>query len=280
MSTAASVSARPGPVWVDADEYCRDKLLGGAPVPWAEPGPLASYLSRSVALTGADAVLVDVGSVLSTRLTDPGVLAAMNLRTRQGWPLRALLADPAGRALVVDALRTAAAATSAPVVTVLPSPGRWARLADATAGLAHEPPDADAVETAAMYVAGVLGELGDVGVQAVVIDEGDTPADALPAPSGYGPIANIARHLGWTVVVRTDAAPCWPHGADQAISAWIGTCAPAGEAGAWGLVGEYSSGIPEGSALAPRIVRIPRDADPDAVTATVRSWNQLSAQGR
>ena len=65
---------KPGPIWVDADEYCRRTLLGGAPIPWADSGELASFVSRSAALTRTDAVLIDLGAAWSSRLADPVVL--------------------------------------------------------------------------------------------------------------------------------------------------------------------------------------------------------------
>lgn len=264
---------RPGPVWVDADDYCRYRLLGGAPIPWTDSGELASFVSRSVALTRADAVLVDLGAAWSRRLADPAVRAAMGRQTRRARPLRALLDDATGRALIADVLRTAAAAAQVPVVAVLPAPGRWARQARVVAGGEDRQADDDTVEAAAMYIAGALGELGGLAVAALVLDEGHTAAADLPDPAAYGPVANVAGHVGWPVLVRTDAAQCWPRGSSAVVATWIGAAPPDRPHGDWGLVGDLSAALPDGSPGAPRIVRIPVHTDPDDVTATVRSWN-------
>ena len=263
---------KPGPIWVDADEYCRRTLLGGAPIPWADSGELASFVSRSAALTRTDAVLIDLGAAWSSRLADPVVLAAMARQTRRARPLRALLDDPTGRALIVDVLSTAAAAARVPVVITLPAPGRWARLAAVGARLDDQPSGDDTAEAAAMYIAASLGDLSGQDIAALVVDEGRTATEDLPDPAAYGPIANAADHAGWPVVVRTDGAPCWSRGPSPAVATWIGATPPDEAHGDWGLVGDLSNAVPDGSPAAPRIVRIPSHADPGDVTATVRSW--------
>lgn len=264
---------RPGPVWVDADAYCRDKLLGGGPVPWGNPGEYASYVARSVALTASDAALVDVGAAWSTRLADADLVTAMSRQTRRGRPLRALLDDAAGQALVAEVLRTAVAAARVPVVAVVPSPARWARACNVVAGLADEPVDEDTLDAAAMYVAGALTGFAGLGVTALLVDEADAAADALPGTAAYEPIANAAGHLGWPVLVRTDAAACWPTGPAAGVSGWVGAAPPAQAAPDWGLVTPLAASLPDGSPGAARIVVVAADADPDVVTATVRSWD-------
>lgn len=266
VSSLPHAPGRPGPIWVDGDAYCRDALLGGGPTPWTDTGALASYTSRSVALLGTDGWLFDVGEAWSTRLADPDLLAAMSRQTRRGRPLRTLLDDEGGRALVTEALLAEGAASPVPLVAVVPSPARWARLANVAAGLPDEPCGEDTVDAAAMYLAGSLSVLADAPVAALLVDEDEAAADA------YQPIGNAAAHLGLPVVVRTDTAPCWPLGPVAGVAAWIGSGDPGPDAGPWGIVADLAESLPPGSEGAPRIVRVARDADPDRVTATVRSW--------
>ncbi len=262
---------RGGPVLVDADGYARRKLLGGGPVPWEDPGALASYLGRYVALFTADAVLVDVGSAWCHRADSRALATAVSGRARRGRPLRVLLEDARCRALVVEALQTAVAAAGVPVVAAIPSPGHWARTANVLAGAADRRVDGETVEAAAMYIAGALSGVAGTGVSALLIDEGAATVEELPCPDVYAPIANAAGHLQWPVLVRTDNVRCWPHGPVEAVTAWVGN-GPGGY-GPWGVVGEIAAVVPEGSPGAPRIVRVGEDADPDQVSAAVRCWS-------
>ena len=262
------------PLWVDGAAYCRNRLLGGAAVPWTDPGQLASFLSRSVALTGTDAVLVDVGQAWQVRAGDPSLMEAMARQTRRARPLRALLGDERGLALVGEAVRAAVAACTVPVIAVLPSPARWAQQTAVSAGLPDTPPDQDTADAAAMYVAGALQALGDLGVAGYLLHEGDGPARELPHPGSYEPVANVAAHLRVPVVVRTDGAPCWPHGPLPGVQVWLGATPPDGVGRPWGLVEELGAAPPASSGGAPGLVRIPPAADPDDVAAVLRSWGR------
>lgn len=259
----------------DAGGYTRRKLLGGSPVPWEDAGALASYFGRYVALFTADAALVDVGGAWCHRAGAPAFVAATSGQARRGRPLRALLDDDGCRALVIEALRTVVAAVQVPVVAAVPSPRRWARMANALAGMPDQPVDGETVEAAAMYIAGALPAIAGTGINALLIDEGDTAAEDLPRPDVYAPIANVAAHLRWPMLLRTDNARCWPHGPSEAVTAWIGNDR-AGEGagvGAWGIVEEIAPVLPDGSPGAPRIVCVGQDADPDQVRAAVRCWS-------
>ncbi len=262
---------RPGPILVDADGYTRRRLLGGGAIPWGDLGALASYVGRYVALFTADAALIDVGDAWSYRAGTPAFVAVASSQTRRGRSLRALLDDDGCRALVLEALHTVVAAVQVPVVAAIPSPRRWARMANALAGVPDQPVDGDTVEAAAMYIAGALSGIAGTGISALLIDEGDDAVEDLPTPDVYAPIANVAGHLHWPMLLRTDNVRCWPHGPVGAIAAWIGN-GPGGE-GAWGVVGEIAAALPEGSPGAPRIVRVSQDADPDQVSAAIRCWS-------
>ena len=46
-SLDAPPSGRAAPVWFDSLAYCREKLLGGTPVPWASPGELSAFFAKA-----------------------------------------------------------------------------------------------------------------------------------------------------------------------------------------------------------------------------------------
>ena len=74
-------------------------------------------------------------------------------------------------------------------------------------------------------------------------------------------------------LVRTDAAACWPTGPAAGVSGWVGAEPPAQVTPDWGLVAPLAATLPDGSPGAARIVTVAADADPDVVTAIVRSWD-------
>ncbi|WP_157635362.1 hypothetical protein [Nostocoides japonicum] len=271
-SPIPSRPGRPGPVLVDGDGFTRRVLLSGEAVPWSDTGALGGYFSRCVGLLQPDAVLVDVATAWTPGPDRTDLLDAMHRQTRRGRALRTLLGDGASTLRVAEVLRAVAAATRLPVVAVIPSPGRWAALANGLAGVGDLPVDDDTVDAAAMYVAGALGTLADVEIAAILIDEGDAGADDLPDPDAYTPVANAAGHVGRSVWVRTDNAPAWASGDVPSVGCWIGAAPPTGTEGRpWGLVGPLGP-VPGGSTGAPRIVAVPEDSDPDVVAAAVRSW--------
>jgi hypothetical protein len=211
-----------GPVWVDGAAYCQARLLAGGTVPWTDPGQLASFAGQSAALLGTDALLIDLGQVWQVRAADPDLAAAMARQHRRARPLRTLLEDEGGRALAAEALHTSAAGARMPIVAVLPSPARWVRQAGRLAGLPDEPPDEGTVDAAAMYAATALDVLDGLPTATILIDAGPDGTAELPDPDQYRPLLNAAAHRRLPVVIRTDGAPCWPHGAVEGVSAWIG----------------------------------------------------------
>jgi len=271
-------SGRATPVWFDSVAYCREKLLGGAGVPWASPGELSAFFAKAHGMFRSDALLVDLGDLYAQRVEDDEALpAAMAARSRPGFALRTLLADERTRAIAQDAMAAIGAGdATTPVVLAVPSPARWLAIAARQAGApAEEPPEPRHVEAAAMYVADLLRTFATARVDALLLDEGSTPQDALADAEGYRPVLNVAAHYQWPVWVRSDDASCWPRGEIDGVAGWLGRSAPERAVGRWGLVLEADptrepEAAPETGGGAVLAV-VPEAADPEPMMRWVRA---------
>jgi hypothetical protein len=276
-SLDAPPSGRRAPVWFDCTAYCREKLLDGAPVPWASPGELSAFFGKAQGMFHSDALLVDIADLYAARVAqDPALPAAMAARTRPGFALRTLLGDERARDIATAAMSALGAGDSAtPVVLSIPSPARWLVLAAAQAGAPPDgPPEARHVEAAAMYIADLARIFADARVDGLVLDEGSAAPGALVDFECYRPVFNVAGHYEWPVWVRTDAAPCWPQGSVDGVAGWFGERAPQDADGPWGIVLAVDPGSAEslpatadGGAV---LAVVAADADPDAVMGWVR----------
>jgi len=270
-------SGRATPIWIDSLAYAREKLLNGAPVPWASPGELSAFFAKTQGMFRSDALLVDLADLYAEHVKhDDALVAAMAGRSRPGFALRTLLGDEAARAVAADAMIAIGAGdSSTPVVLSVPSPARWLVIADDEAGTAHDgspaPPHVDA---AAMYVADFLRIFASSRVDGLLLDDGSTGEDALASVEDYRPVLNVAAHYEWPVWIRTDNAPCWPQGEIEGVAGWLGDRAPLQAVGPWGVVlvadpARTAEPVPVtgGGAV---LAIVPAAADPDAVMRWVR----------
>ncbi len=291
-SLDAPPSGRPRPVWFDAAAYGRARLLGGAEVPWPSPAELSSFFAKLGGMFHSDAILVDLAELFAQRTAvDQQLRTAMAARSRPGYALRTLLADEQARGTAAEAVRVLAA-TSGPVPLVLavPAPGRWLAAAarqarrdgsdpaapDAgqadggppDAGQADAgPPDAGQAETAAIYCADFLRMFAGVGVDGLLLDEGQVPARELIHPDAYRPVLNVADHYEWPVLIQAGASAAWPHGPVPGVAVWLGSAGPGEPAGAadfWD-----GAGPPAGADLV--LASVPAGADPESVMKRVRA---------
>jgi hypothetical protein len=267
-------SGRERPIWFDAADYGRAKLLGGKVVPWNSPAELTAFFGKLQGMFHSDAVGVDVADVFAQRAADDEYLrAAMAARTRPGYALRTLLADEHARTAATEAVRALAATSAAvPLILTAPAPGRWLAAAAEQALSDPGPLSANQAETAAMYVADVLRTFGGLGVQGLLLDEGTVPVGDLIDPESYRSVLNVADHYEWPVVIRTAAAAAWPHGSIAGVTAWLGTAAPSEPSGPWGIVaGEgFWDGADPPAAADLVYLNVPAGADPEAVMHRVR----------
>jgi len=287
-SLDAPPSGRPRPVWFDAAAYGRARLLGGAEVPWSSPAELSSFFAKLGGMFHSDAILVDLAELFAQRTAaDQQLRTAMAARSRPGYALRTLLADEQARGTAAEAVRVLAA-TSGPVPLVLavPAPGRWLAAAarqaqrdgsdpappDAGSQDAG-PPDAGQAETAAIYCADFLRMFAGVGVDGLLLDEGQVPAGELIHPDAYRPVLNVADHYEWPVLIQTGASAAWPHGPVPGVAAWLGSAGPGEPAGRWGIVAGADfwdgAGPPAGADLV--LASVPAGADPESVMKRVRA---------
>jgi hypothetical protein len=123
-----------------------------------------------------------------------------------------------------------------------------------------------------MYVADLLRIFAGAGVDGLLLDEGPVPAGDLVHPEAYRSVFNVADHYGWPVLVRTDAAPTWPHGKVAGVAAWLGSATPDVPAGRRGLVAgaDFWAGVQPAAADLVLAV-VPAGADPEAVMQRVRA---------
>lgn len=274
-SLDAPPSGRACPVWFDAAAYGRVRLLGGGDLPWDSPAELGSFFAKIGGMFRSDAILVDVADVFAQRAAaDQQLRAAMAARSRPGYALRTLLGDEQARSTAAEAVRVLAA-TSGPVPLVLtvPAPGRWLVAAARQAGSDPGPPDAGQAETAAMYSADFLRMFAGIGVDGLLLDEGRVPAAELIHPDAYRPVLNVAGHYEWPVLIQTDAAAAWPHGRVPGIAAWLGSAAPGGPSGRWGIVAgpDFWNGADPPAEADLVFAAVPAQADPEAVMNRVRA---------
>jgi hypothetical protein len=282
-SLDAPPSGRACPTWFDAAAYGRAKLLGGGDVPWDAPAELSSFFAKVGGMFGSDAVLVDVADMFAQRAAaDQQLRAAMAARSRPGYALRILLGDEQARGTAAEAVRVLAATSgSVPLILTVPAPGRWLVAAARQAGSDPGPkppdtgpPDAGQAETAAIYSADFLRLFAGTGVDGLLLDEGRVPAGQLIHPEAYRPVLNVANHYEWPVLIQTDAAAAWPHGAVPDVAVWLGSAAPGEPAGRWGIVAgaDFWAGAdpPTGADLV--LAPVPAAADPEAVMKRVRAW--------
>jgi hypothetical protein len=279
-SLGAPPSGRARPIWFDAADYGRARLLAGQQVPWDSPAELTAFFGKTQGMFRSDAVLMDVGGLFAQRAAGDGHLrAAMGARARPGYALRTLLGDEKARGTAAEAVRALAATSGAvPLVLVAPAPGRWLAMAAAQAQPDAgppdaAPPDADRAATAAMYVADMLRTFASLGADGVLLDEGPVSGPQLIHPDTYRAVVNVADHYEWPVLIRTEAAPAWPCGSVDGVAAWLGSAAPSEPSGRWGVVAGagFWAGADPPAAAELVLAAVPAEADPEAVMTRVRA---------
>lgn len=175
-------------LWVDGSEFGRERLLGGAAVPWAEPAAAAAYLLRLDELLDTGLVALPLADWLDAWPAPaperPRPAAALKAALAADAPLEALTA-------IIDAV-----GDRRPVGLEIPSPAAWA------ARVGTDEPTDEVGERAATYVASFLRRLGERPVSALLVgDEAGVPVEVL------APIVRVAEHYRWLVGVHGDAGP-------------------------------------------------------------------------
>ncbi len=182
-------------VWVDGLDYGRTRLLGGAAVPWGDTTACVAFFGQLDRLLRSDVQWLPVADFFRDRVAaNGGLRSAMAAKRRSGFALKAMLGDAAARQALVELVTALGRQSRAPVVLVLPDAAGWLCVAHAMAHGEAPPPDADAGERAAMYVADFLRVLADAGPGGLLVDASGV---GLEGGDPHGPLVNQARHYRW-----------------------------------------------------------------------------------
>jgi len=191
-------------------------------------------------------------------------------KRRSTFPLKAMLADTGLKNYVVEFARALRASDSIhPLVLAIPSPRYWIGLAFSLVNGANPAPEVgeDEIDTASVYVADFLRSFGEIGIDAVMLEEslGEEPksSDEL---GWYQPVLNLAAHYRWDIGLRMPSTAFdlkIEEGVDFVIAPDGMSVHTKGVALADAFLrGEAPPGIPAGSFY---YVRIPQDAKPEQV---------------
>ncbi|WP_420465105.1 hypothetical protein [Panacagrimonas sp.] len=188
-------------LWLDDTRYA-ERLLAGGKTPWADATEYVAFRRKAAGLLRPDVCAIPVGTACRAWVAShPELREAMAAKKRAVVPARTLLADEALRTQLLEMVRGLRAAfASQPLVLAFPSPRAWAgeayRLAfgeDAEIEVGG-----DEADSCAVYVAEFLRSFGEVGVDAVLLEEA---ADAEPSSAEeiawYQPVINLAAHYRW-----------------------------------------------------------------------------------
>ena len=140
--------------------------------------------------------------------TNARLTSSLSAKTRTGYALRTLLADPETISYVTELATVFSKTQRSPIVLQLPSPMQWLTRTHHFAGTTDAATlDADDADNASMYVADWLRSFAALGLAGVLLDDRTPDGGVEPAVVGldsYSPIANVTEHYGWTLGLRRD----------------------------------------------------------------------------
>ncbi|MGV9713965.1 hypothetical protein ACWDTI_25275 [Gordonia sp. NPDC003424] len=201
----APPSGRGRPLLIEDTDYSAAVIRQGAPIPWTDLAALAGHYGQVQSLLGSDAAWVDVQRWQQAHLdAQPAVIGDMGARSRTGYPLRTLLGHQGLLDTFRKTLTTIADATRRGIVLHIPSPAAWVAWAHEVAGNQLDDVDFDAADSASMYVAEWLGQLGPLPIEIVVLDTRPAPPECAEVLGDYTSVLNVVEHLGWSVAMRGD----------------------------------------------------------------------------
>lgn len=246
----ATPSGRSRALLIDDAEYSTTVIRQGSPIPWTDTTMATTYFDQVRALLNPDALWVDMGRLfLAHTDSRPDLVTAMGARTRIGYPLRTLLTDSDVLAASREMMETVAKTARRQLLLHVPSPASWLATAHEIAGNPLSEVDADRADSASMYIAEWLGQLGSLPVALVLLDARN--ASLAETLADYTAVTNVSSHFGWTPAMwqdeRIDTAQ------DHASIGLIG-------AGFW--TGDTDAPVPDADVL---VTTIPASASPERV---------------
>ncbi|ANE81715.1 hypothetical protein A7U43_22685 [Mycobacterium adipatum] len=246
----ATPSGRSRALLIDDAEYSTTVIRQGSPIPWTDTTMATTHFDQVRALLNPDALWVDMGRLfLAHTDSRPDLVTAMGARTRVGYPLRTLLTDSDVLAASREMMETVAKTARRQLLLHVPSPASWLATAHEIAGNPLSEVDADRADSASMYIAEWLGQLGSLPVALVLLDARN--ASLAETLADYTAVTNVSSHFGWTPAMwqdeRIDTAQ------DHASIGLIG-------AGFW--TGDTDAPVPDADVL---VTTIPASASPERV---------------
>jgi hypothetical protein len=190
-----------GGLWLDYTAYA-GRLLAGGSVPWLDVDGANGWMRKAQSLLKSDVAVLPAAAVVAAWLDAHGELVTtMGAKRRSVYPLKTLLADEPLRAHLAELARVLRAGLAkVPLLLSIPSPKLWVAQAYLQANGDSAEVDADAVDSAAAYIADFLRLFADSGIDGVVLEEtaASEPATAEDLAL-YQPLFNVAAHYRWDV---------------------------------------------------------------------------------
>lgn len=205
---SAPPSGRGTALIVDHQEFAREVILQGNPLPCGDVTQYDEFFGQAQELLQPDVALVDLGTIYASLLADDDELRAlMSARTRVGYALKTLLSDYATAAAALELVSAVARSSATPLVLQVPSPLRWlGQTHELCVGGSHADISSDLGENMSVYFADWLRRFSSLPVALLMLDcrRADLPGLPLDHPAEYGPILNVADHYRWPVAQRND----------------------------------------------------------------------------
>ena len=191
-------------LWLDYVDYA-GRLLAAGNVPWLEPASCAAWLRKAQGLLRSDVCALPLERVAAAwLLANPGVCEAMGARSRTVYPIKVLLGEEALRAHLVALYGALRASVPGPVFALsLPSPRAWVQQCYRLAHDSDAEVGEDEADSASLYIADLLRDFGESGVDAIELVETTATEPATAADLAcYQSVLNVAGHYRWDCGLR------------------------------------------------------------------------------
>ena len=174
MGAFLELLRRPGGtsvIWLDSHNYTGRLLAGGAP-PWLDVAAFVAWQRKAQGLLKGSVASLPVAPVAAAWLeAHPDLRDAMGAKTRSVYPLKTLLADERLREHLVEMASGMRAALTGLLALALPSPRAWVALAYRQGHGETVEVGEDEADSASVYMADFLRAFGEVGLDAVLLQE-------------------------------------------------------------------------------------------------------------
>lgn len=201
-------SGRSRAVLLDHHDYSQSVILQGRQIPWHEPMAYANFMGQAQGLLRPDLALLSLDRFYAHKVaSDDRLQETMGAKSRTGYALRTLLADPGTLAQALAIATTFTQTQREPVVLHIPSPMQWLARTHPFSGAADASGlDADNAENASMYIADWIRGFSALPLAGVLLDDRTLPGTPDTTKVGldtYSPLANVADNYRWTLGMRS-----------------------------------------------------------------------------